>query len=105
VKPHVGRGGWTWYTGSPGWRYRLRPESLLGLRIEHVRLRLAPALRPGWSGYSMQLRIGGTRFRIEVEAAAPGAPRRLSLDGTEVEDVLLQDDGGVHEVRLQVPPA
>lgn len=43
VSPHTGRGGWTWYTGSAGWMYRLITESLLGLRLEVDKLRLAPA--------------------------------------------------------------
>jgi cellobiose phosphorylase len=105
VAPHVGRGGWTWYTGSAGWMYRLVTESLLGLHVEEGELRLAPRLRPGWSGYEMELRHGGARYRISVEAAQAGSPRRLWLDGTEVAAIALHDDGAGHEVRLQLPPA
>ena len=47
VPPHTGRGGWTWYTGSAGWMYRLITESLLGLRLEVDKLRFAPCLPAG----------------------------------------------------------
>jgi cellobiose phosphorylase len=105
VEPHVGRGGWTWYTGSAGWMYRLITESLLGLHVEQGELRLAPRLRPGWQGYEMALRHGGASYRIHVEAAPPGSPRRLRLDGVQVETVPLLDDGAEHVVHLQSPPA
>src|ERR1041384_5720620 len=49
--PHTGRGGWTWYTGSAGWMYRLALESLLGLSREGARLRVAPCLPAGWPGF------------------------------------------------------
>ena len=51
LAPHTGRGGWTWYTGSAGWMYRLVVESLLGLNLEADRLRLAPCLPPEWNGF------------------------------------------------------
>src|SRR5476649_2683856 len=47
VPPHTGRGGWTWYTGSAGWMYRLITESLLGVRLDVDKLRFAPCLPPG----------------------------------------------------------
>src|SRR6185295_2301922 len=47
--PHVGRGGWTWYTGSAGWMYRVALESVLGLTLESGKvLRLAPRIPDGW---------------------------------------------------------
>jgi len=103
VEPHVGRGGWTWYTGSAGWMYRLIIESLLGLRVEHGRLRLAPRLRPGWSEYRISLRHGGSLYRIHVQAGAAGEVRQSSLDGTPIaEDAPLLDDGGEHELLLRL---
>src|SRR3546814_14885246 len=54
VEPHVGRGGWTWYTGSAGWMYRLVVESLLGLRLDGNTLRLSPCIPPHWPGYRLQ---------------------------------------------------
>ena len=100
VTPHEGRGGWTWYTGSAGWMYRLIVESLLGLRVENGLLKLRPQPRPGWTGYRMTLRHGSATYRIVVHCEA-GARPRLSLDGVELAgDPVLRDDGGDHLVEL-----
>ncbi|MEO5813315.1 MAG: glucoamylase family protein, partial [Rhodanobacter sp.] len=56
VAPHVGRGGWSWYTGSAGWMYRLMVESLLGLHLEAARLRFAPVLPTEWEGFELDYR-------------------------------------------------
>jgi cellobiose phosphorylase len=107
VAPHTGRGGWTWYTGSAGWMYRLVVESLLGLRVEKGRLRLSPRLRPGWEGYRMVLRHGASHYGIRIEAGEPGATQlEWRLDGAPVAEGLpLVDDGVRHELLVRVPPA
>src|SRR4030095_11519209 len=56
VAPHTGRGGWSWYTGSAGWMYRLLVESLLGLHLEVDKLRLAPCLPAGWASFNVNYR-------------------------------------------------
>ena len=66
LAPHTGRGGWTWYTGSAGWMYRLAVESLLGLRREGDKMRFAPCLPPGWPGSALRYRYGDTVYRIAV---------------------------------------
>ena len=76
LSPHTGRGGWTWYTGSAGWMYRLVVESLLGLNLEADRLRLAPCLPPEWNGFSVRYRYRETLYHIVVsrsESAGDGA--------------------------------
>jgi CheY-like chemotaxis protein len=106
---HVGRAGWTWYTGSAGWLYRAATESLLGLRREGTTLRLDPCIPAAWPGYSASLRIGRTRWEIRVEN--PDGQTRglaeLTVDGRPVagNGVPLVDDGGRHLVRglLGVP--
>ena len=101
---HLGRGGWTWYTGSAGWMYRLLVESLLGLQRQGDRLRLAPCVPPDWEAYRIQYRFGRTLYDIEVRQRDGGAPA-LSLDGVAQEDerLDLRDDGGVHAVVLEWP--
>jgi cellobiose phosphorylase len=104
VAPHVGRGGWTWYTGSAGWMYRLIIESLLGLHREGASLRLAPCIPAGWPGFTIRYRFGDTVYRITITQAA-GEARKLSLDGIEQpgQSILLQDDHGIHHVELRLP--
>jgi cellobiose phosphorylase len=66
--PHVGRGGWTWYTGSAGWMYRLAVESLLGLKREGDKLRIAPCLPADWPGFKLRYRYRDTVYSIAVVA-------------------------------------
>ena len=98
---HEGRGGWTWYTGSAGWLYRLGVERLLGLRREGDTLLVAPALPPDWPGFEASYRYGGASYRITVERGeAPCA----TLDGAALPDgrIPLRDDGSDHEVVVVV---
>jgi cellobiose phosphorylase len=106
VPPHVGRGGWTWYTGSAGWMYRLLVESLHGLRRSGDRMALAPCLPADWDRYELQYRHGASVYLVEVVQDDAG-PARLQLDGREQPglDFPLLDDGAVHRVRLLWPRA
>jgi cellobiose phosphorylase len=109
VSPHVGRGGWTWYTGSAGWMYRLILESLLGLRLEGDRLRIAPCLPPDWTGFTLRYRYRATPYEIRVRQTGPlasgdnGRPR-MTLDGVEVAGptLLLVDDTQAHLVQIDL---
>jgi len=96
---HMGRGGWTWYTGSAGWLYRLGVEQLLGLRRAGATLTVEPCLPPEWPGYTASYRYGATRYAIRVERGAAAA---LTLDGAPLPDgrIPLLDDGAPHEVRV-----
>ncbi|MGE5095424.1 MAG: GH36-type glycosyl hydrolase domain-containing protein, partial [Betaproteobacteria bacterium] len=103
VAPHIGRGGWTWYTGAAGWMYRLILESLLGVRREGDRLRIEPCLPPGHQGFRLRYRHGQSAYRIAVaRATAKGERTRLSVDGIEQPDgtIHLVDDGREHEAAL-----
>lgn len=104
VAPHVGRGGWTWYTGSAGWMYRLLSESLLGLQRRGDTLRIEPCIPDDWPGYRMQLRHGAAVYRIEVTRSDAAAPR-LTLDGEVQPDlqIALHTADAVHEVVLYWP--
>jgi cellobiose phosphorylase len=104
VTPHEGRGGWTWYTGSASWMYRLVLESLLGLQQEADLLHVAPCLPVAWKGFTLQYRWGRTVYAIEVQQVPGASEVRVVLDGllqaTAV--VPLQDDGVAHSVVVQV---
>ena len=101
VSPHVGRGGWTWYTGSSGWLYRLIIESLLGITLEVDRLHLAPLLPAGWDTFKLRYRYRDSAYLITVRR---GAVAGLMVDGVAVEGatVVMVDDGREHSVELVV---
>ena len=110
VTPHTGRGGWSWYTGSAGWMYRLIVESLLGVRLDTskggVRLVLSPCLPADWPGYTLDYRYRSTLYQIEVIQVPMGAePISVHLDGKLQADgaVPLLDDGRTHHVQARVP--
>ncbi len=106
VPPHVGRGGWTWYTGSASWMYRLIVESLLGLRLEVGTLHFSPCLPAAWMGFDMHYRYGQTRYAIALRRVAAGAPAAgtVWLDGVLQPGaaVPLQDDQAEHTVEVWV---
>jgi cyclic beta-1,2-glucan synthetase len=83
VPPHVGRGGWTWYTGSAGWLYRAGIESILGLRLQGDSLLIDPCIPTAWPGFDMTLRYRGAVYEISVRN--PGSLSRgvvsAELDG------------------------
>jgi len=100
---HDGRGGWTWYTGSAGWMYRLIMESLLGLRVEGESLYIAPVLPPDWTEYRLSYRHRETDYQIAVHVAqGQGELRRILFNGKPIEGdrLPLIDDGGEHHVDV-----
>jgi cellobiose phosphorylase len=110
LAPHTGRGGWTWYTGSAGWMYRLVVESVLGLTREANRLRFAPCLPPEWNEFALRYRYGETIYRIkvrrtEVEGDEELAALNVMVDGVAQAGnfIVLADDRQEHEVEVRVP--
>ena len=88
LSPHTGRGGWTWYTGSAGWMYRLIVESLLGLRLEVDKLRFAPCLPADWRRvHRVHYRYRETVYHIAVLQPSAGTGEMgVTVDGVEQED-------------------
>jgi len=87
VAPHVGRGGWTWYTGSAGWIWRVALEDVLGVRREGRMLRVAPCIPSAWDGFEVELQWEDRQIRIEVrnpDRVSHGV-RRCTLNGVEVD--------------------
>jgi cellobiose phosphorylase len=105
LSPHVGRGGWTWYTGSAGWLYRLIVESLLGLRLEVDELRIVPCIPVDWEAFKVHYRYRETVYHIAVVQSRVGAGQpRLVVDGVEQADgaIHLVDDHQEHWVELSI---
>lgn len=105
VEPHVGRGGWTWYTGSSGWMYRLITESLLGLQLDGDKLRFNPRPPKAWESYRIHYRFHETTWHITIRNSGAGSSiQKLSIDDIEQAEhvILLNDDRGSHEVVVEL---
>jgi cyclic beta-1,2-glucan synthetase len=103
--PHVGRGGWTWYTGSAGWMHRAGLESMLGFRLRGTRLVIDPCIPRAWPRFEMVFRHRSARYDIVVENPR-GVSRgvgAMELDGVAGDGhvgIELADDGAAHRVRI-----
>jgi cyclic beta-1,2-glucan synthetase len=111
--PHVGRGGWTWYTGSAGWMHRVGLEGILGFRLRGTELHLDPCVPRAWPGFEIRFRYHSASYDIKCENPR-GVSRgvvHLELDGKDLEvdgkaqpvgtvSIPLADDGALHRVRV-----
>ena len=114
VAPYIGRGGWTWYTGSAGWLYRAGLEAIMGFQLQGEQLLLSPCIPKFWSGYDIVYRHRGkpgtvTCYQIAVEN--PSSVHRgivlMELDGVAQANstnhsarIALSNDGWTHHVRI-----
>ena len=105
VRTYMGRGGWSWYTGSAGWLYRAGLESVLGLRRRGATFSIDPCVPAAWSQFGIDWRFGGSTYHITVDTSdrRSGGSPIATLDGAAVEPtaIPLVDDGQVHEVTVR----
>lgn len=101
---HLGRGGWTWYTGSAGWFYRAVIESVLGFKLSGDSLEILPCIPAEWPGFEIRYMRGKTQYNIKVEkiAGAPSQVISVELDGEPQakKRVILIDDGKEHSIKV-----
>ncbi len=110
VEPHVGRGGWTWYTGSAAWMWRVAVESVLGLRREAEALCLTPRVPDDWPAYTLRYRTDarGTLYTLRIVRDGPGGATSAEADGQPitVDDgtarIPLVSDGAEHAVTVRL---
>jgi cellobiose phosphorylase len=109
AKPHVGRGGWTWYTGAAAWYYTVAIQHLLGLRTvvgpDGTRcLSVDPTIPKTWDGFDATYRLGDTVWRIRVDnpRGVNRGVERVTIDGADATDGLvpLVEDSEHHDVRV-----
>ncbi len=102
--PHAGRGGWTWYTGSSSWMYRLLVEGLLGIQREAEQMRVAPCLNPRWESCKVNYKYKTSNYALTLKRGDSGVGvKRLIVDGEDVAGAVfpLLDDGRRHEVTVE----
>jgi len=105
LSPHIGRGGWTWYTGSAGWMYRLIVESLLGFRLETDKLFIEPCLPSDWVTSGIHYKYRETMYHITLTQLREGNNKLITiLDGAESQDkyIRLVDDHIEHQVEVKL---
>lgn len=102
LEPHVGRGGWSWYTGSSSWMYRSAVENILGFRIQDQKIKLNPCIPKKWPGFEMNFRSGETLYKIKVVNNSPS--KKYELDGAPIDgdSIPLLADGKAHELILHL---
>lgn len=105
----VGRGGWTWYTGSAGWMYRAWVEEILGIKIRDGRLRVEPVIPPDWQGFHMTYRHAESLYEIQVdnpEGVSKGVAW-IEIDGRRLEGAAIPLDSAPvkHRLRVHMGPA
>ena len=102
VPPHTGLGGWTWYTGSSAWMYRLGIEAILGITRVGNTLNINPCIPRDWTGFKVDYRFGFTHYKISVKNPhnINRGVQQVLLDGVQFSDnaIPLADDGLPHEV-------
>ena len=99
---HAGRGGWTWYTGSAGWLYRLITEFFLGMRIEADKLKFVPCIPEEWESFKIHYRYRNSVYHIVVTQKNGTNEMMVTVDGVRLEDktITLIDDGKEHNVQI-----
>jgi cellobiose phosphorylase len=95
LQSQSGRGGWTWYTGSAGWMYRVWLEEVLGFKLRAGRLSIEPVIPESWPGYQLTFRYGRTEYRIAVENGGERSKQEIEL----------VDDGEVHAIHINAGTA
>jgi cyclic beta-1,2-glucan synthetase len=105
VENHEGMGGWTWYTGSAGWMYQLLAESFFGLKRTGNRLAIQPCIPDSWNSFKVKYKFADTEYHLYFDRDSSSAIMKLLLDGVNQEsnDLLLLNDGIVHDVKIILP--
>jgi cellobiose phosphorylase len=104
LSPHLGRGGWTWYTGSAGWMYNLITESLLGLKVQGDRLFIEPCIPEEWETYKICYRYKETIYRITFTQNKGAGTMLLKIDGADIKEphLTMIDDRVEHTVEVTI---
>jgi len=104
VSPHIGRGGWTWYTGAAGWMYRVGIEHILGFKKEGNKLRIDPCIPKDWKEFNIKYKYGSTTYNIQVKNpdGVNGNVEQIIVDGQVIEEkiIVLSNKENEHNVEI-----
>ena len=99
---HLGRGGWSWYTGAASWMYRFAIEYILGFKKRGNSIILEPVVPSAWEGYEIEYKYNKTVYKIQVMNNMKTSTNKLSVDGTLKDGNMFEliDDGGIHFIEF-----
>ncbi len=99
----IGRGGWTWYTGSASWYYKAGIEYILGVKVENGYLKIDPCIPKDWTQYQIQYKWGESVYWINVKnlSHVNRGVKKVLLDGNEVENNI-RLDGSARSYKIEV---
>jgi cyclic beta-1,2-glucan synthetase len=102
---HAGKGGWTWYTGSASWMYKLIIEYFLGFNKKGNLLELNPCIPEEWEKFSVNYKFGNTIYQIEISQDKNIEETVITIDGVKQNDqsLILQNDSKNYEVKIFLP--
>jgi cyclic beta-1,2-glucan synthetase len=92
---HVGRGGWSWYTGSAGWMYRLAIETILGIKVTGSYIRCTPQVPDSWDSFAITIRIAGKRITLKC-SKQPSETLQSFTAGQPIDVTKLDDESTIH---------
>ena len=98
----IGRGGWTWYTGSAGWYYNAGIEYILGFKIEEGKIKINPCIPCDWKEYSIKYKYKNTVYNIKVKniAGKNTGISKIFLNEKEIKEINLIDDGNIYNIEI-----
>jgi len=102
VRPHVGRGGWSWYTGSASWMYRAAIESILGFKLHQNTLTIQPCIPKEWDNFEITYHKGKVHFKITV--LNNKSETSIEVDGVMIvgNQIPILSDGTEHQVVIKL---
>jgi len=102
VSPHVGRGGWSWYTGSASWMYRAAIESILGFTLQGDSLKISPCIPNEWNDFEITYRRESTTYIIAVLNNQEASEIEMDNRKIDGDSIPLVGDGQIHNVRVKL---
>lgn len=100
----LGRGGWTWYTGSASWYYKAGMEYILGFKIKKDVLSISPNIPSNWKEYQIRYRYKNSVYNIKIKNpnGKNSGIKQLKLNGENIEklEIKLIDNGKINEVEF-----
>lgn len=98
----LGRGGWTWYTGSSSWYYNAGLEWILGFKIEEGKIKINPCIPSQWKEYSIHYKCKNTIYNIIVKnpSSKNTGITKIFINGKEEKEIQLIDDGKIYDIEI-----